>query len=98
MIGIYWSAEVVDSGIAYSYDELYGKTFEPVYQTLILDRVNGKTYAEKKECVRDKAITWSHLHGLIVMDWFDCATIGEWFYRYGKRYGLLNEFRENGIC
>ena len=30
--------------------------------------------------------------------WSDLATWGEFFAKYGKRYGLMREFHENGIC
>lgn len=64
-------------------------------ETLILC-VKGKTYADKKAFLRDLAIQYS---------WFDCdglsygelAEINAFFERNGKRYGLLEEFRENAI-
>lgn len=56
------------------------------------------TYQEKKEKVRQKAIEWqldfsNHNYSYLeLMEW------GDYFYKLGKRYGLLKEFHENGIC
>ena len=98
MIGIYSSEELNDGGVVYSYDMLWGRTFAPMYETLVLNRVKGKTYAEKKEFVRELAVKWSYMRGNVTMSWYDCAEIGNWFEKYGRRYGLLEEFRENWIC
>lgn len=55
------------------------------------------SYKEKKEAARIEAINWqlndsdypySH-EGLII--------ISDYFYKIGKRFGLLREFRENAI-
>ena len=60
--------------------------------------VSGKTYAERKADLQDKAIEWSNNNGL-GGDWSygELATIQEFFETNGKRYGLLKEFRENAI-
>ena len=101
MIALYHYRHDIDmNGIAYSYDELHRATFAPLpHDELILDRVGGKTYQEKKEAVRDKAIDYSYMMGVVTnMAWGDSANVSEWFHRYGKRFGLLREFHENGIC
>lgn len=55
-------------------------------------------YAARKEAVRDEAIEWqssfydhNYSYGE-VLSWLTR------FHKLGKRYGLLREFRENGIC
>ena len=56
-----------------------------------------KTYANKRYILQEFALMW--------LDWFcDCrysweslAQWGAFFEEYGKKYGLLREFRENGI-
>jgi hypothetical protein len=57
-----------------------------------------KEYAARKEAVRNEAIEWqysfddhNYSHGE-VLGWMT------YFNRLGRRYGLLREFRENGIC
>lgn len=62
-----------------------------------LANLSGKTYTEKQECLRTKAIEYSNNleSGL---DLYELNQIAEYFERYGRRYGLLREFQENCIC
>lgn len=57
-----------------------------------------KTYQELKETARNIAIEWQSLQSEQAMTWGECAAWGDYFERLGRRYGLLREFRENGIC
>ena len=61
--------------------------------------VKGKTYAERKADLQNKAIEWSNNNGL-GGDWHfsDIIEIEMFFEDQGKKYGLLREFRENAIC
>ena len=54
-------------------------------------------YQEQKEKAREIAIEWQHNDSDFPYSWEGYAIIGEYFYKLGKRYGLLKEFRENGI-
>lgn len=60
----------------------------------------AKTYKDRKEEVRQEAIEWQ----LAFSEREECVSYGElaystaYFEKNGKRYGLLKEFRENGIC
>lgn len=54
-------------------------------------------YAERKENARQKAIDWQLNESDHPYSYEGMAIIGDYFYRLGKRYGLLREFRENGI-
>ena len=56
-----------------------------------------KTYAEKKAEIRDKAIQWQYDFADRVISWGELAEETAEFERLGRRYGLLTEFRENGI-
>lgn len=56
------------------------------------------TYMEKKNQIRNEAIDWQHNFPDQDYSWQDIAEWQDYFYRKGKRYGLLTEFRENGIC
>lgn len=96
MIGIYENEK--GSGVVYSYDDLWCKTFAPMMEekVVILQGVKGRTYAERKEYVRNLAIAFSNM--AVTMSWYDVANIQSWFREYGKRYGLLREFEENCIC
>ena len=57
-----------------------------------------KTYQEKKEEARDKAIDWQLWSSEVSMSWGECAYWCSYFTRLGRRYGLLREFHEEGIC
>lgn len=81
-------------------EEYFADTFNPEIEYLarIPFKVTGKTYQEKKQSVQSTALEWSNSihHG--ILSWSDLAEIGDWFYKQGRRYGLLHEFQENGIC
>lgn len=55
-------------------------------------------YQENKQRIREEAIEWQlstfdeYFGGLNL--WLN----QDYFRKMGKRYGLLREFRENGIC
>ena len=59
--------------------------------------VKGKTYAERKADLQNKAIEWSYAQGLGNWSYSELGNISAFFEEQGKRYGLLREFRENGI-
>ena len=56
------------------------------------------TYKEQKEKAREKAIEWQRDFENHNYDWLELANWGKYFTKLGKRYGLLKEFRENGIA
>lgn len=55
------------------------------------------TYQDKKELARREAIDWQQ--GLTYQDlsYSELAEDYNHFRKLGKRYGLLKEFKENGI-
>ena len=51
-----------------------------------------------RAALRDFAQQWQASFGYFSYSWSDlCDWIG-FFEEYGRKYGLLREFRENGIC
>ena len=54
-------------------------------------------YQQRKENARAKAIDWQSKASEERISYYDLAKIGEYFYKLGKRYGLLREFRTNAI-
>ena len=54
-------------------------------------------YNRLKAAARTEAIEWHFAYGDESMSYRELAEAGERFYTLGKRYGLLKEFRENGI-
>ena len=53
-------------------------------------------YKANKEILRQMAINYL-LEPQKNQSWEDVARITEYFYTMGKKYGLVKEFRENGI-
>lgn len=56
-----------------------------------------KTYKELKEIARNKAINWQLEFSQNDHYMSEYAFWGNYFEKLGKRYGLIKEFRENGI-
>ena len=56
------------------------------------------TYASNKAVARQEAIDWQNNLFRDNRSYKELAEFGEHFEKLGKRYGLLKEFRENGIC
>jgi hypothetical protein len=54
-------------------------------------------YQRAKERARDKAVGWQSGFCDHNYSYGELAYWGEYFERLGKRYGLVREFRENGI-
>lgn len=54
-------------------------------------------YQRGKAAAREMAVEFSLTFGEHTYFWSDLAEIANEFHRLGKRYGLLREFRENGI-
>ena len=55
------------------------------------------TYAKRKENARQIAIDWQLNESDYPYSYGGLAILTNYFYRLGKRYGLLKEFRMNGI-
>ena len=56
------------------------------------------TYEIKKEMARREAIDWQNDLCNHKYSYGELAEFGYYCEKLGKRYGLLKEFRENGIC
>ena len=56
-----------------------------------------KYYNRLKEAARTEAFEWQLTSGDNPISYNELAEVGERFYTIGKRYGLLKEFRDNGI-
>lgn len=85
-----------------SWSEYHADTFSPDVETLVLlpFEIHGKTYAERKESLRNLAIDFQHADDGDADLWLsyrELNDIGYYFNRMGRRYGLLREFRENAI-
>jgi hypothetical protein len=56
-----------------------------------------KTYKEMKEQLRQEAIDFQIEKMGVSMSYAELYEAQQYFYEYGKRYGLIKEFRENGV-
>ena len=56
-----------------------------------------KTYSNMRRILKAFAICWQSDFYKCHYSWNDVADWGAFFEEYGKKYGLLREFRENGI-
>lgn len=56
-----------------------------------------KSYEEEKAAARNEAIEWQYEVNKLSLSWWDTCHMADHFERLGRRYGLLREFRENGI-
>ena len=54
-------------------------------------------YQQGKERARERAIEWQLDFENHNYSYGELAEFGEYFRRLGKRYGLIREFKENGI-
>lgn len=101
----YYAAYIDEKGIEHgmmfdneTINSYYNVTFSPDTKevALITFRVSGKTYQERKEDVRQKAIDFQ-MHNFPGLFWGEIMWITDWFEEQARRYGLLEEFRENAI-
>lgn len=88
------------SGIFNSWKEWHSFTFSPAteIQAYLLLKTEGKTYEERKENLKGLAIDFQLYFNNISWSYGELAEINNFFYKNGKRYGLLKEFQENAIC
>lgn len=56
-----------------------------------------KYYNRLKEDARTEAFEWQLTSSDETMSYNELAEVGERFHTIGTRYGLLKEFRDNGI-
>lgn len=63
-----------------------------------IQKGKNKTYYEKKEEIRQEAVNWQLDFSNHNYSYLELANWGDYFYKKGKKYGLLKEFHENGIC
>ena len=56
------------------------------------------TYEKKKEIARQKAIDWQDDFRNHNYSYGELAEFATHFEKLGRKYGLLKEFREDGIC
>lgn len=84
--------------LCYTWEQVHNCTFSPTVEIIAITdfKVRGKTYQEKQSSLRGQAILWSYAN--LPLSWGEVIEIEHYFRKNGRRYGLLKEFHENGIC
>lgn len=98
--GSYYLNGEKHAAIYFSSDLWHRDTFSPLCEDIVIIpfETHGKSFADRRESVRETAVEWSNYGEAWPLTWNEINHISDWFYRMGKRYGLLTEFRENGLC
>ena len=85
--------------VYYSFEELHKDLFCPddflVWMTDF--KIKGATYAERKQFARDIGINISNYRSVETLTFTDAINVAEQLDTIAKRYGLVEEFRENGL-
>lgn len=55
-------------------------------------------YKKKQTALQEFAIDWQRNFDRFSYSWAELDNWQQFFEEYGKKYGLLREFRENAIC
>ena len=100
LLGVYKDTNgEIKNNIYYNFDIWFRDTFSPATEVLtcFMLKVVGETYEQKKEDLKQKAIEFQNTWQVVSWSYSEITEISDFFYKNGKRYGLLREFRENGI-
>ena len=83
----------------YGYKAWCEDTFSPSCENIqVLDfKIVGNDYQERKNSLEDLALDWQTNFATLPWSYSELAEIENWFYKNAKRYGLLEEFKVNGI-
>ena len=86
-----------------TWDELHRETFNPdswdAYTAQeIPAKISGRSYQERKANAYDTLVNMQYILGAPGLYMSEYADIGADAERIARRYGLLAEARENGIC
>lgn len=55
-------------------------------------------YQKKQALLKNIAFDWQYELGETNTSWGELCACQNWFYDKAKKYGLVREFEENGIC
>lgn len=80
------------------YEEWHKDTFNVKDYSILDLKIKGNNYAERKAYLEYLAKNWQYNFASYSWSYSELAEIQDFFYKNAKRYGLLEEFRENAIC
>jgi hypothetical protein len=91
----YYDAKRNDT-VLYSTMETYIKdSFTPSTCCVLELKIKGENYSQRKEFLRGLAVEYSHMDA--VLSYNELYMIQNFFEVNGRRYGLINELKVNGI-
>ena len=90
------------ASLYYRRQNLYTATFSPLsdFCAVLEFKTHGKTYKDRKESARDLArdfLRYDREYSGAGLSWGEYAEISAYFQTLAKRYGLTEEFTENGL-
>jgi len=90
----------VYNGLYYDYKDWYEETFSPNCENIeiLTFKISGNNYRERQSYLVELAKDWQLNFSYYEWSYGELAAIQNWFYENAKRYGLVKEFKENGIC
>jgi hypothetical protein len=90
----------IRGGLYSTYESYIKETFSPECEELELIelKVKGKTYKERKANLEEIAKAYQFIFSQLSLSWGEIIQLGNFFEKNAKRYGLLEEFKENAIC
>lgn len=85
-----------ESRLYRTWGEFYEDTFSPlVFPTKVIElKLHGKTYSEKKECLKSIVMD---LTDVVDLSYMELCLVQAWIEANAQRFGLVNEFTDNGI-
>lgn len=88
---------IVDS--AADFDIYYAASFNPncTVTRFNFSEPSGSTYAERRTAAREMAQEWQGIAAETALSYGELGIIAAFFETVARRFGLLREFRENGI-
>lgn len=80
----------------FTYKLFISKNNIHVLDTLVLE-LSGNDYKSRKRSLQDLAGNFYIMTIDASISWLELSIIQNWFYGKAKKYGLVSEFKENGI-
>ena len=99
-IGVFKNAKnKIENYVYFDWRAWHTDTWNPTIEIigLLNFKISGKTYTEKKASLEDLAKDWQNNFACYAWGYGELAEIYNFFEKNAKKYGLLKEFKENGI-
>lgn len=84
----YWNGDILNISVSH----------KTPMQEAEMRKADKEYYQRMKRRARNTAIYWQEKFSEKSMSYEELAKAQSYFEKLGRRYGLLAEFRENGIC